>query len=115
MCFNRNMKDEIKMVPFVNGEPIYKEKPFPQDVVDLSPDAIVALQSALGRRDKMGFADKVAVDAAKFVISSGTVKDSDEYKKMLGSFRELIMKSRKKEEIPEQTAEEAQEFSDMSG
>jgi ABC-type Na+ efflux pump permease subunit len=92
-------KKVIEMIPYVGDEPVYKEKPFPQNVADLTPDAIKALKSALQRVDKTGCADKVAVDAAKFVVASGTVKDSDEYKKMLSSFREMIMKSRKKEEI----------------
>ncbi len=103
------------MIPMIGEETVYKTKPFPSKIEDLTDDAIKTLQSALKRVDKTGLADKVAVDAAKFVVSSGSVKDSDEYKKMLGSFRELIMKSRKKELSADEVAEEAAEVADMSG
>lgn len=88
-------KDAVKFIPMRSGEPVFEMIPPPNRLEDLSQAAIDALESALSRRDKTGCADKVAVDAAKFVVSGSSAKDSDEYKKMLSSFRELIMKSRK--------------------
>ena len=91
-------KDIVKMIPTVNGEPVYVAES--QEMLgDLIPSAIDTIKSALGRRDKFGFADKVALDGAKFVFTAASAKDSDEYKSMLLSFREMIMKSRKKEEV----------------
>jgi len=69
------------------------------EIGDLQPYAIQTLKSALNRVDKTGLPDKIAVDAAKFVAASSGEKDSNEYKNMLSSFRELVIATRKNKEL----------------
>jgi len=67
----------------------------PEKIEDLKDEALLTLQQALGATDKMGSPSKVAVDAAKFIYSESSIKDSDDYKKMIEQFRGIIVKQRK--------------------
>ena len=69
------------------------------DVSHLKSDALYALKSALSRKDKLGFADKVAVDAAKTVLNLASATDTKDYEKMLKDLRSVITASRKKNRL----------------
>ncbi len=66
------------------------------NIEELQPYALLVLERAMKRKDKLGFPDKLAVESAKFVSNTSSVTDTNEYKKMLTTFRNVIIKSRKK-------------------
>lgn len=111
------MKKEkpLEFIPTIAGEPIFKMKEQPQELGDLQPEAIKTLSAALGRVDKTGLPDKIAVDAAKFVSSASGAKDSNEYKKMLQSFRELVVSTRKNKGVEAEKTIELEEKERQEG
>ena len=78
-------------------------------IEELKSEALQTLKHALKATDKTGTPSKVAVDAAKFIHASSSIKDSDEYKKMISSFRDIVMSHRKKDTDAAKALEEKTE------
>lgn len=98
LCYYGVMSKELVKIDEILPKTSMKMSVRPEKIEDLKEEALLTLKQALGATDKMGSPSKVAVDAAKFIYSESSIKDSDDYKKMIEQFRGIIVKQRKTSE-----------------